>query len=54
MVRELQDVFLEELPGMPLDRKIKFSIDVFPKTQPISIRPYRMAPAKLMELEKQL
>jgi hypothetical protein len=28
MVREFSDVFLEELPGLPLERKVKVAIDV--------------------------
>lgn len=54
MVREFSDVFLEELPSLPLDREIEFSIDVVPGTQPISIPPYRMALAELKELKDQL
>jgi hypothetical protein len=51
---EFQDVFPEELPGLPPDREIEFSIDLVPNTQPISIPPYRMAPAELKELKEQL
>jgi hypothetical protein len=35
MVNEFLDVFLEELPGMPPDRDIKFVIDLKPGTMPI-------------------
>ena len=42
VVRDFPDVFLEELPGMPPDRDVKF---LMPGTGPISKRPYRM-PAK--------
>jgi hypothetical protein len=48
------DVFPEELPGMPPDRDIEFTIELQPGTTPISKRPYRMPPAKLAELKKQL
>ncbi|XP_073226982.1 uncharacterized protein [Cicer arietinum] len=51
---EFPDVFPEELPGLPPDREIEFSIDLVPNTHPISIPPYRMAPAKLKELREQL
>ncbi|XP_070002620.1 uncharacterized protein [Nicotiana sylvestris] len=47
----LKDVFPDELPGLPPIREIEFSIDVFPDTQPISIPPYRMAPAELRKLK---
>jgi hypothetical protein len=43
MVNEFPDVFLEELPGMPLDRDIEFVFDLMPGTTPIYKRPYRMA-----------
>ena len=39
---------------MPLDRDIDFCIDLEPGTRPISIPPYRMAPAELRELKAQL
>jgi hypothetical protein len=42
VVCEYPDVFPEELPGMPPDRDIEFSIELLPGTTPISKRPYRM------------
>jgi hypothetical protein len=42
------------LPGMPPDRDIEFAIELQPGTTPISKRPYRMPPAELAELKKQL
>ena len=51
---EFPDVFPEELPGLPPDREIEFCIDVVPGTAPISLPPYRMAPAELKELKEQL
>ncbi|XP_070054365.1 uncharacterized protein [Nicotiana tomentosiformis] len=54
IVNEFPDVFLDELPGIPPDREIDFGIDVMLGTQPISIPPYRMAPAELKELKEQL
>jgi hypothetical protein len=47
-------VFPDELPGMPPDRDIEFAIELQPGTAPISKRPYRMPPAELAELKKQL
>ena len=54
VVREFLDVFPEDLPGVPPDREIDFGIDLLPGTKPISIPPYRMAPAELKELKDQL
>jgi hypothetical protein len=54
VVCEYPDVFPDELPGMPPDRDIEFAIELQPGTTPISKRPYRMPPAELVELKKQL
>jgi hypothetical protein len=42
VVNEFSDVFPEDMPGMPPDRDIEFSIELIPGTAPISKRPYRM------------
>ena len=52
IVREFLNVFPEELPGMPPNREIGFSIDVFPNIHSISIPPYRIAPAEFKELKE--
>ena len=54
MVGEFEDVFPEELPGLPPNREVDFVIDLKPRTTPISKAPYRMAPAELKELKVQL
>ena len=54
VINEYPDVSLEELPGMPPDRDVKFVIDLVPGTSPIAKRPYRMAASELVELKKQL
>ena len=36
VVNEFVDVFPKDLPGLPLDREIEFSIDLQPGTTPIS------------------
>jgi hypothetical protein len=54
VVCEYADVFPDELLGMPPDRDIEFAIELQPGTTPISKRPYRMPPAELAELKKQL
>ncbi|KAL6345874.1 hypothetical protein AAG906_020456 [Vitis piasezkii] len=38
MVRKFQDVFLNELPGLPPHREFDFSIEVYPGTNPISLK----------------
>jgi hypothetical protein len=54
VVHEYPDVFLEELPGMPLDRGIEFLIEMLPGTPTISKRPYSMPINELVELKKQI
>ena len=54
VVCEFPDVFPEELPGMPPDREIEFSIELAPGTAPIYKKPYIMAPSELVELKKQI
>lgn len=54
IVREFPEVFSDDLPGIPPEREIDFGIDLIPDTRPISIPPYRMAPAELKELKEQL
>ena len=51
VVREFPDVFPDDIAGLPLDREVEFTIDLIPRTEPISIPPYRMAPAELRELK---
>ena len=54
MVYEFPDVFPEDLPGLPPDRNVEFSIELEPRTAPISRHPYHMAPKELAEMKKQL
>ena len=54
IVKEFPDVFPDDISGLPLDREVEFTIDLIPGTEPISIPPYRMAPAELRELKAQL
>jgi hypothetical protein len=54
VVCDYPDVFPDELSGMPPGRYIEFAIELQPGTAPISKRPYRMPPAELAELKKQL
>ncbi|GJU73365.1 putative reverse transcriptase domain-containing protein [Tanacetum coccineum] len=54
VVRDFPDVFPEELPGIPPEREIEFSIELITGTEPIFKSPYRMAPVELKELKEQL
>ncbi|GJW34145.1 putative reverse transcriptase domain-containing protein [Tanacetum coccineum] len=54
IVSEFQDVFPDELPGIPPIRDVEFNIELIPGAEPISKAPYRMAPIELKELKDQL
>ena len=54
VVCEYQDVFPEELPGMPPHRPVEFVIDLEHGTEPVCKRPYKLGPEELKELKKQL
>ena len=46
--------FPDDISGLPPDREVEFTIDLIPGTEPISIPPYKMAPAELGELKAKL
>ncbi|KAL8095604.1 hypothetical protein AgCh_036864 [Apium graveolens] len=54
IVRDFPDVFPDELPGLPPDREIEFTIDLASGTEPVSKAPYCMAPVEMKELAAQL
>ncbi|CAL1382131.1 unnamed protein product [Linum trigynum] len=54
VVKEFLDVFPSELPGLPPEREIDFTIELIPGIAPISVSPYRMSPLELKELKEQL
>ena len=54
MVCECEDVFPDELPGLPPHRDVDFVIELHPGTSPISMTPHRMAPVEFQELKVQL
>ena len=54
VVFEFLDVFPEDLPRLPSNKDVEFTIELEPSTAPISWCPYRMAPKELAETKKQL
>ncbi|XP_074377558.1 uncharacterized protein LOC141719077 [Apium graveolens] len=52
IVNEFEDVFPENLLGLPPDRKIEFAIELAPRTAPISKAPYRLALVEIKKLAK--
>jgi len=54
VVKEFADAFPEELPRMPPERELEFTIDLKPRTEPIARTPHRMSTPELEELKMQL
>ena len=46
-----EDVFLDELPGLPSYRDVNITIELHLGTTPISMTPHIMAPAEFQELK---
>ena len=47
VVQEFRDVFPEELPGVPPERKVEFHIDLVSGAALIAKTPYRLAPPEM-------
>ena len=54
VVCEYEDVFPDELSGLPPQRVVDFGIELHPGPSPISMTAHRMAPVELLELRVQL
>jgi hypothetical protein len=54
VLSEFQDVFPNELPGLPPERELDFTIELKPGAKPICKSPYRMTAPELCELQMQL
>ncbi|GJS05650.1 putative reverse transcriptase domain-containing protein [Tanacetum coccineum] len=54
VVREFEDVFPEDLSGLPPQRQVEFRIDLVPGVTPVAKSPYRLAPSEMQELSGQL
>jgi len=54
VVHEFQDMFPNEVLGLPPNIEVEFSIELVPETSMVSMAPYRMAPAELVELKSQI
>nr|GEX01656.1 putative reverse transcriptase domain-containing protein [Tanacetum cinerariifolium] len=48
------EVFLDDLPGLPLPRQVEFKIELIHGAAPVVRTPYRLAPSELNELSDQL
>ena len=43
MLQDFRDVFPVEVPGLPPNRDIDFTIELVPRVAPVSRAPYRMS-----------
>jgi hypothetical protein len=50
-LRGYRDVFMKEVPRLPLRRDIDLSIELAPGAVPVSRTPYRMSTPKLFEIK---
>ena len=54
VICEYEDVFPDELPGLPPLRDVDFCIELHSGTSPFSMTPHRMAPVELQELKARI
>ena len=54
VVCKYEDIFPNELQGLPPQRVVDFTIELHHGTSPISMTPHRMTPTELQELKVQL
>ena len=54
VVCKYEDVFPDELPGLPPHKDVDFVIELHPSTSPIFMTPHRMTLVELQELKVKL
>ncbi|GJT42987.1 putative reverse transcriptase domain-containing protein [Tanacetum coccineum] len=54
IVRDFEDIFLDDLSGLPPQRQVEFRIDLIPGATPVAKSPYQLAPSEMQELSEQL
>nr|GEY91730.1 hypothetical protein [Tanacetum cinerariifolium] len=54
IVCDFEDVFLDDLSGLPPQRQVEFRIDFIPGATPVAKSPYRLAPSEMQELSMHL
>lgn len=54
VARQFPEVFFKDIPGLPPEREVEFSIDLMLGAGPISLAPYRMSLVELNELKEQI
>ncbi|GJV32209.1 putative reverse transcriptase domain-containing protein [Tanacetum coccineum] len=54
IVRDFEDIFPDDLSGLPPQRQVEFRIDLIPRATPVAKLPYRLAPSEMQEQSEQL
>ncbi|GKE29487.1 reverse transcriptase domain-containing protein [Tanacetum coccineum] len=54
IVRDFEDIFPDDLSGLPPQRQVEFRIYLIPGATPVAKLPYRLAPSEMQELWEQL
>ena len=54
LLQEFRDVFPDEIPGLPPNRDIAFTIELMPGEAPMSKTPYWMSTPEFLEMNMQL
>ncbi|GKC75443.1 putative reverse transcriptase domain-containing protein [Tanacetum coccineum] len=54
IVHDFEDVFSDDLSGLPPQRQVEFRIDLILGATPVAKSPYRLAPSEMQELSEQL
>ncbi|GKB43908.1 putative reverse transcriptase domain-containing protein [Tanacetum coccineum] len=52
IVHDFEDVFPDDLSGLPPQRQVEFRIDLIPGATPVAKSPYRLAPLEMQLLEQ--
>ncbi|GJS76601.1 putative reverse transcriptase domain-containing protein [Tanacetum coccineum] len=52
IVRDFEDVFPNDLSGLPPQRQVEFCIDLIPRAKPVAKSPYWLAPSEMQELTR--
>nr|GEU46419.1 putative reverse transcriptase domain-containing protein [Tanacetum cinerariifolium] len=53
IIRDFEDIFLDDLSGLPPQQQVEFRIDFIPEAMPVAMSPYRLAPSEMQELSEQ-
>ena len=54
VLQEFKDMFPDEIPELPPNTDIDFTIELVPRAAPVSKAPYRMSTPEILELKMQL